>query len=261
MDNDRPSKQPHISPWSNGTIAPLQAAGAIVPVVASAGGPILGTECHGTAFFLTDDGFFLTAGHVVEECSLVAPAIVVLIFGGPGYAMMPVQFVTRHPTADVALGKTLVDDGCLPSPMTLSTRRLQQSEAVAVLGYPRSVAIHSPNSEGKVMSRLRCTPDYFEGQVLDFSPTGVGLSKGAAYVTDIVAPTPAIKDLGGASGGPLVASASLHVHGILCSSSEEYAVCTDIAHALDWEVFENQNGDIFTIRAMGQRFSGRIRVE
>lgn len=260
MTDDSKSNREIVSPWSNDSIAPMQAAGAIVPVVASENGPVLGVEAHGTAFFITEDGFFLTAAHVVNTLSPVAPAIVVFIFGGPGYVMMPVQFVAVHPMIDVAIGRVLVSDECRPSPMTLSTRRLCEGEPVAVLGYPRSTAHHTINSEGRMMSSLSCTPDYFEGRVLGHHPTGISLARTAAYTTDIVPPSPEIKDLGGASGGPLVSSSSLHVHGLLCSAAESYSICTDIEQILDWSIFEIQKEGFLTIRAMGQRFPNQIRV-
>ena len=221
---------------------------------------MLHRELHGTAFFLTDDGMFLTAAHVVEEFPNQDPPFVVFIVGGPGYAIMPVEFITVHPTADVALGKAVVNDQCRPCPMTLSTKRLLPGEPVSVLGYPHSVAEYALGKNGEALSRLTCTPDFFEGQVLDHHAGGIGLCKGAAYTTDIAPPPGHVSDLGGASGGPLVDSTTLHVHGLLCSASESYSVFTDIAEALDWEVFQLEGQGTLTIRAAGQRYPTKIKI-
>jgi len=51
----------------------------------------------------------------------------------------------------------------------------------------------------------------------------------------------------------------VHVHGLLCSSSELYSVCTDIIEALDWEVFSDAAGP-FSVREAGRRFPERLRI-
>jgi len=97
---------------------------------------------------------------------------------------------------------------------------------VAVFGFPRTETEYNNNDEDPA-ARLHFTCDYYDGKVLYRCPDGVGLARWPAYMTDI---GPGLsKDLAGASGGPMVCPDTLKVYGLLCSSSESYAVCTDIA--------------------------------
>jgi hypothetical protein len=249
-----------VSPWANEAIAPLQAAAALVPLVPTDHGLILDKELHGTAFFITDDGWFLTAAHVVQDLPADAPPLVAIIFGGPGYVPLCVRKLVLHPGGvDVAIGRVDVNPICRPSPMTLSTKRLKTGDAVSVLGYPRTKTTYTTGDNGETLSRLTVTPDYFGGEVLDHHPHGVTLARGSAYTTDIRPPTGHVQDLSGASGGPLVANDTVHVHGLLCSSSEHYSVCTDITEVLDWEVFSDAAGP-FSVREAGRRFPQGLRI-
>jgi hypothetical protein len=126
--------------------------------------------------------------------------------------------------------------------------------------YPQSTSRYKLGPNGEVTSSLRVTPDYFEGRVLGHHPDGICLAKWAAYTTDIAPPPGHVKDLGGASGGPLVASDSVHVHGLLCSASEGYTVCTDIMAALDWDVFVSDQSGQLSLRELARKYPHRIRV-
>lgn len=104
-----PPSPPRVSPWANKTVAPLQAAGALVPIVETPRGWVFDDQRHGTAFFISETGFFLTAAHVIEDFPNVSPPLKVLIIGGYGAAVMPVAFITRHPSFDLALGLAVID--------------------------------------------------------------------------------------------------------------------------------------------------------
>lgn len=224
-------------------------------------GPVFHDQLHGTAFFISEAGFFLTAAHVVEPFPNEAPPLRVVILGGYGVTIMHVAFVTRHPTYDVALGLAVVEKSqpAKPSPMTLSTRTLDAGSHVAILGYPQTRTAHKLSEAGEALSKFTFTPDFYEGDVLEHHPEGVSLARWPAYSTDIVPPAP-LKDFSGISGGPLVAADSVHVHGIVCSASESYAICTDIETVLDWDVFEHDVAGTVTIRQFGQRYPGVIRI-
>jgi Trypsin-like peptidase domain len=249
------------SPWQNESVAPLQAAAALVPIVDFGHGPIFLDELHGTAFFVSDAGFFLTAAHVIAQFPSLAPPLQLVILGGYGEHLMPVAFVMRHPKADVALGLAVInrDHPTKVSAMTLSSRRLAPGEDVAILGYPRTSIERAVSEHGEVGQRFTFTPDYFEGQILEHHPNGVGLVRGAAYSTNI-GPPPPLKDFAGISGGPLVASDTVHVHGITNSASESYSLCSDIETILDWEVFNHDSVGNLTVRAFGDRYPGVIHV-
>jgi hypothetical protein len=186
---------------------------------------------------------------------------VVAIVNVHGLTTMPVAWVMRHPTADVSVGLAIVreDQPAKVSPLTLSTRRLGPGEHVAVLGYPRTSTRHALNAEGEAISQLTFTPDYYEGDVLEHHPNGVGLAKWPAYSTDIV-PPPSLKDFSGISGGPLVTPENVHVHGLLCSASEGYALCTDMQTVLDWDVFQRDARGVMTVCQLDSEYVGVVRV-
>ncbi len=250
-----------VSPWANDSVAPLQAAGALVPLVQTERGVIFDRQFHGTAFFISDAGLFLTAGHVVDQFPNEWPPLTLLILNVHGLTAMRVAWVTRHPTVDVALGLAVIEEGqrAMPSPLALSTQRLTAGRHVAILGYPQTVTQHTIGDDGDALSRLRFTPDFYEGNILEHHPTGVSLAKWPTYSTDI-SPPPPLKDFSGISGGPLVATDSLHVHGVASSTSETYALCTDVETVLDWDVFEHDVAGCLTVRQFEKRYPGVVRV-
>jgi hypothetical protein len=66
------------------------------------------------------------------------------------------------------------------------------------------------------------TPDFFEGQVSEHYSQGISLVRRApAYVTNITAPQ-SLPNLGGASGGPLIAEKDFRVYGLMSTSSENH---------------------------------------
>jgi hypothetical protein len=198
---------------------------------------------------------------VVDDFPNESPPLVVVIVNVFGPTVMPVAWVTRHPTADVALGLVVLREHqpAKLSPLTLSTRRLEPGEHVAVLGYPQTVTRHAMSPEGEALSQLSFTPDYYEGDVLEHHPNGVSLAKWPSYSTDIMPPPP-LKDFSGISGGPLVTAENVHVHGVLCSASEMYALCTDIETVLAWDVFKHDAHGSLTVRQFDQRYPGVIRL-
>ena len=251
------------SPWANKSVAPLQAAGLLVRIEETPNGAVGVHQLHGTAFFISDDGFFLTAAHVVEDHPPIEPKLAVMIIGGAGVSVMPVAMVIRHPPADVALGIANISPAAptRPRPMTLSRRRLEPGEWVAILGYPKSLSEHALSDEGVALTSFTVTPDFYEGEVLEHHPGGVGLAKWPAYSTGIVPPPGSgLADLGGASGGPLVHCGTVFVHGVACSASEQYTLCTDIETVLDWDVFEDAGEGSVTVRDFAVRRPGVIRI-
>ena len=239
------------SPWRHAA-APLQSAGALVPLIDAEGGQALSAKAHGTGFFVSPDGMFVTAGHVFDFPGDEDPPVMMSIFHATGAILMPVAAVSRHPGCDLAIGWVAgtPEQLALIRPMTLASTTLARGAEVAVLGYPRSVTEYKVDDQGVTLSRLRLKPDYHEGHIEEHHRDGLCLVRGApAYLTSIVAKR-GDPDLGGASGGPLIDCETLAVHGFLSSSSEEYSICTDIAALLDWECFELPGGGALSLRAM-----------
>ena len=221
-------------PWANKSIVPFQAAGAYLPLVERDGELEPDRENHGTVCFLSAQGLFVTAGHVVEHFNDDA---VVTILNGLGMPYMRVKFVLRHPVADLAIGFVEVDPNHSTkiSPMTLSRRRLAIDAHVAVLGYPRTKL----GERAGVGTTLQFNPDYYPGDVFDFCPDGVTLTKGPTYLVNMMQP-PSFADYSGLSGGPVVDPETLEVHAVFSTwldGENGYATCPDIATLLDWEMF------------------------
>jgi hypothetical protein len=118
---------------------------------------------------------------------------------------------------------------------------------------------HDEDEGGDALCQFTFTPGYFEGEVLEHHPDGVGLAaKGPAYSTTIVPPPP-LRDFSGISGGP-VSPDSIDVHGIVCSASEGYSVCTDIVPVLDWEVFKHDALGSMSLRQAAARYPGWLSI-
>jgi hypothetical protein len=86
-----------VSPWANHNVPPMQATGALIPWHEVDGAIQYRREEHGTAFFISADGFFLTARHVVDGCPEFMPALEVMIISAFGLARMPVFFFEATP--------------------------------------------------------------------------------------------------------------------------------------------------------------------
>ncbi len=242
----------------------MQAAGALIPWHEVDGVLQYKHEEHGTAFFISADGFFLTAGHVVDGYPEFMPALEVMIISAFGLARLPVLSLKRHPVADVALGRALVDpaERTKPFPMTLSSRRLEPGADVAVLGAAQTETETALDADGQPWQRFKFRgPDYFEGEVLDYLPDGTTIApRFPTYATSVIPPSPIFPTLGGASGGPLVAPDSIDVHGIFITGSDGYSLCTDILPLLDWEVFDDEFPPARTLREAAALYPWRITV-
>lgn len=244
-------------------MAPLQAAGALVPWQDTPNGPVFRPDLHGTGFFIST-GVFLSARHVFEALPPGHKKMVMIILNVAGVHIMPVAKVIEHPTHDIALGvvHATPEQAALMRPMTLAANTLPVGAEVAVLGYPHNRTDHKLDDDGVALSKLGFTPDFYEGRVEEHSFGGTGLvRRGPTYLTDI-APPPWHFDLGGVSGGPMVSCENGDVHGIYSSGSPgspdgpegpgvpAYSIFTDIAVALDWEVLTDQQGRSLTIREL-----------
>jgi hypothetical protein len=84
-----------VSPWANKDVAPMQAAGALVPLVAARGSRktslTFANQLHGTAFFISPSGIFLTAAHLTDPFPNQEPALGIIIINANGMSIMPVH--------------------------------------------------------------------------------------------------------------------------------------------------------------------------
>ena len=243
----------------------MQAAGALIPWHEVDGVLQYKHEEHGTAFFISADGFFLTAGHVVDGYPEFMPALEVMIISAFGLARLPVLSLKRHPVADVALGRALVDpaERTKPFPMTLSSRRLEPGADVAVLGAAQTETETALDADGQPWQRFKFRgPDHSEGEVLALtSRTGPPLLRGSRR-------TPrasfrhrrSFQPLGGRAAGLLW----LQTQSTCTASSLPEARATRSAPTsfplLDWEVFDDEFPPARTLREAAALYPWRITV-
>ena len=169
-------------------------------------------EVVGTVFFVAEDGLFLTAKHVFEECrnawGEVAPEpfvwtnnqnqgpVVLQVMNDNRTLIRQIHSVCAHPTADICLGYL--------APLEDGGRRVvniyTQLELQIVPVGSRVVSIGLP--EGQVHNlqdrqEVRIAPCYEEGPILEVFDDGRrGLLEGITYTAEVYL-------RGGSSGGPV----------------------------------------------------------
>jgi hypothetical protein len=50
------------------------------------------------------------------------------------------------------------------------------------------------------------------------------------------------------------------MHGLLCSASEQYALCTDVQNVLDWDAFQRDVQGSMTLCQLDPQYLGVIHV-
>lgn len=208
---------------------------------------------HGTAFFVTSTGLFLTAKHVVRDCSPEKPYVILLIDeANANFSRVQVTHISLHPVLDAAVGFARVS---APVPkFRLGTGRLRRGDLIVTFGYSNTQhsEIPSVGEQGKSLI-LNFRPDFYRGTIEDYYPDGHSIAKGwpvYRHDADI---------LGGISGGPLVHLADSAVYGINCTGFEKYGTATAIDALLDWPIdflrgvslrdFASERPDLLTLES------------
>jgi hypothetical protein len=258
-----------MSFWGpQGVDAPLQAAGLLVCLIENEEGVIVDMVGQGTVFFVSDHGHFRDRQARPGGATGWSP---------DGHRGRPFRVcnhdacvvqVKVHPSDDVAFGQVEVGlprAGAVPVPLTISSGQLEAGDRVAVLGYPQTTTDSRLSADGSLEFQLTMKPDFFEGAIIAHHPNGFSLVRSAAYETSVFPPA-WLTNLGGASGGPLVAEKDHRVYGLLSTSSEMepgaggYSVCTDIVSLLNWSLIGQVKGEPLTIREASARSPRFVRV-
>jgi hypothetical protein len=156
----------------------------------------------GTGFFITDDGLFASAKHVLldvidEAGNQTAPIGLVQFLPGDHYLLRPILRCVSHDLADVAVGVAapITDNTGAPLKnklLTLSTEHSLVGAPVATYAYPKTVF------RGERPQELHFYPAYFEGRIEAYFASGRDR---------VVMPAPCFQTSmhvhGGASGGPV----------------------------------------------------------
>lgn len=158
----------------------------------------------GTGFFVSENGVFITAAHVVEAVldekgNAAGPFGIFQFLPGGHYYVRPIHRTTRHLVSDVAVGVAVpmshnITGAPMPNKLlTLAARPPQVGSVVCTYAYPKTDI-----QPGKPQI-VRFAPGFFEGSLLESHPNGRDkvVLPGPCFRTSMVIH-------GGSSGGPVV---------------------------------------------------------
>lgn len=162
--------------------------------------------------FITKQGLFLTARHVVGKWSTDSHVVWALNFRMNGKKDCRVLELERHPDFDIAIGiaEEPGRDGW-PDPFTLSSGRIGNRSAVWTYGFANTLATPHRDPNGPINLEDKLTieldPKVYRGHVVEYLDRGPGLNCPCYHVS--------FDPGGGISGGPLVRKRTGAVHGIM----------------------------------------------
>jgi trypsin-like peptidase len=157
----------------------------------------------GTGFFITDNGLFVSAKHVLLDVvdgrgTQTAAIGLVQFLPGDSYMLRPILRCVSHETADVTVGIVApLTHNATGAPfknkiLTLTEERPAIGAQVATYAYPRTV------SQGTRPQQLHFHADYFSGRIEEYFAHGRDRA---------LLPAPCFQTSmyihGGASGGPV----------------------------------------------------------
>jgi hypothetical protein len=201
----------------------------------------------GTGFFITTNGIFATAKHVlydvVDRRGTQKEAIAIFQFlPNTGYLIRPVWRCTTHNNADVGIGicaPMTHDETGEPLSnkiLTLTIQRQKKSNYIYTYAYPNTVCLHQDGQQ-----KVFFNPRYYDGRIVEFFPQGRDrvLLPSPCYQTSMV-----IHE--GASGGPVFNST-----GRVCGlNSTGVTGCEDVS-------FISRIDELLCLKATGVRLSDR----
>jgi hypothetical protein len=167
----------------------------------------------GTGFFVTTNGLFVTAKHVLHDVmnrdgNQIAPIGIIQFLPNNGYVYRPVDRYGFHRTADIAIGVPvpLQQNGApYTNPvLTLTAQPPSVGTKIVTYAYPKHLNVTHENG----MQDLYFSGAYYDGFLEEHLPEGRDrtMLPGPCYRTSIVSH-------GGASGGPVFCPSG-HVFGV-----------------------------------------------
>jgi|GEM_PF-539556 len=162
-------------------------------------------ECHlvGTGFFITHNGVFVTAKHVLKDAfdrdGNSTHALNVGHIGPSGFAMRRIFGFSSHPAGDLAVAVAQpffhndTGEPLLNSRLILSMIPPSIGDPVVTYAYPNSFAVQKSEKS----QDIHCNSAYYNGHIEELLPHGNGGKiEGACFRTTIHLH-------GGSSGGPV----------------------------------------------------------
>lgn len=196
---------------------------------------------QGSAFFISKDGLFLTARHVVNKWSADSYSVIAVHFGLKGQKACRVRELERHPDVDIAVG--LAEEpgpSGWPHPFTLSGSRIGDGAAIVTFGYAKTRVSPQRGPDDPVNLDDKLTldmlPRRYAGHVREYLPRAPLITGPCYHVS--------CDPGGGISGGPLIRKRTMSVHAIFTAGipqheegGEETGFATDVGTILDdWQI-------------------------
>ncbi|MGA3373155.1 MAG: hypothetical protein ABSC48_15485 [Terracidiphilus sp.] len=133
----------------------------------------------GTGFFISTNGLFVTARHVLQAPfdrrtgSQIFPIAIVQFYESGSYLIRPVLRCAFHPVADLTVGvaapmKRNSDGASLANPiLALTTVPADPHSHVFTFAYPRYESVRHEN-----IQILNVIPAYYDGEIIEYLPNG-----------------------------------------------------------------------------------------
>jgi len=217
---------------------------------------------QGSAFFVAKHGVFLTAKHVVKDWSADSYSVIAFHFGVKAHKACRVRQLERHPDVDIAVGLAEKPGSSgWPHPFTLGRSGLRDGDEILTYGYARTTVSPQRSPEGPFnlddSLTLGMAPQPYSGRIVEHMPRGP-LIDGPCYH---VSCDPG----GGISGGPLIHTRTMRVHGIFTAGipsheagAEETGFAIDLRAVLDeWPI---PFLDGLTLRDYARKYPARMSV-
>lgn len=158
----------------------------------------------GTGFFISQNGIFVTAKHVVTEMldtkgDPTGPFGIFQFLPDNHYYLRPIHRATHHEIADVAVGVAWpmhlneTDQPLINKLLTLASKPPETGAKVSSYAYPNTTI------DSGLPQVISFNPNFFDGQIVEHFPNGRdrAVLPGACFHTSMVIQ-------GGASGGPVI---------------------------------------------------------